>query len=113
MKNRKLDDILDAIKIKGLENMTDEQIKGVTQLLDKYTKDAKVTIRLHDLTDIINISELAYYQTLEDVVKEYDLSDEVLEAMQAVGEGMFYMLTEELQKRSETTGVKQTLGRWS
>lgn len=102
----KLDDFLKNLK--DPSEMTMEELIEFKNKSQQFTKNAKVTIRLNDLFDIVAENEVIVDRLIHDM----DIDDDIKYVFIGIFKTYCDMLLIEIREKGETVGLKQTTGRW-
>lgn len=108
----KLTQLVNAINATDLNQLSSEELIKLDNELQKHIKNAKVNIGLTKLMDIFTTSEMAYQMALEDTSREYGLEDEVTYKLKRLFNEALETIIVAMSEASETTGLKESTGRW-
>lgn len=103
----RLEDFLKSIK-KDPSEMTIEELVELKNKAQQFTRNAKVTIKLDDLFEIIAENETVVYRLINDM----EINDDVKYLFIGIFKTYCNMILIEIKERGETTGIKHTTGRW-
>ena len=89
-------------------DMTPEELLKARSSIEKFTKNAKVTIKLDDLMDVIATNEA----TVNKLINDMNIDDDLKYLMVGIFTTYCDMILMGINEKGETIGIKQSTKRY-
>ena len=102
----KLNDFLNSLG--DVNDMSLEEAKKANEMLQKFCKNAKVTIGVNDLIDILSENETI----VTNLICDLDIDDDTKFIFMGIFKTYCNIVLMQMHDKSETTGIRTSTGRW-
>lgn len=102
----KLNDFLNSLG--NIDDMSLEEAKKANETLQKFCKNAKMTIGLNDLMDILSSNEAI----VNNMICDMNIDDDTKFMFMGIFKTYCNIVLMQMYSKSETTGIRTSTGRW-